>query len=63
VLREIIEGSSNQEIARHLMVTTSTVKSHINSIYRKLQTTSRVQTTVFSPSWLSGHSASAQSGL
>ncbi|HEU5383305.1 MAG TPA: LuxR C-terminal-related transcriptional regulator, partial [Ktedonobacteraceae bacterium] len=44
VLHEIIEGYSNQEIARRLMVTTSTVKSHINSIYRKLQTTSRAQT-------------------
>lgn len=44
VLREIIEGYSNQEIAKHLIITTSTVKSHINSIYRKLQTTSRVQT-------------------
>jgi LuxR family transcriptional regulator, maltose regulon positive regulatory protein len=44
VLREIIEGYSNQEIARHLVISPSTVKSHINSIYRKLQTKSRAQT-------------------
>lgn len=44
VLREISAGFSNQEIARRLIITTSTVKSHINSIYRKLETTSRAQT-------------------
>jgi len=44
VLHEIIEGYSNQEIARHLVISCSTVKSHINSIYRKLQTKSRAQT-------------------
>jgi LuxR family transcriptional regulator, maltose regulon positive regulatory protein len=44
VLREIIEGHSNQEIARHLVISFSTVKSHINSIYRKLQTKNRAQT-------------------
>ncbi|HET8841916.1 MAG TPA: response regulator transcription factor, partial [Ktedonobacteraceae bacterium] len=43
VLYEIIEGYSNQEIARHLVISLSTVKSHINSIYRKLQTKSRTQ--------------------
>lgn len=44
VLHEINEGYSNQEIARHLVISSSTVKSHINSIYRKLQTKSRAQT-------------------
>ncbi len=44
VLREINEGYSNQEIARHLVISPSTVKSHINGIYRKLQTKSRTQT-------------------
>jgi LuxR family maltose regulon positive regulatory protein len=44
VLYEINEGYSNQEIARHLVISPSTVKSHINSIYRKLQTKSRMQT-------------------
>jgi LuxR family transcriptional regulator, maltose regulon positive regulatory protein len=44
VLHEINEGYSNQEIARRLMISSSTVKSHINSIYRKFQTKSRTQT-------------------
>jgi LuxR family maltose regulon positive regulatory protein len=44
VLCEINEGYSNLEIARHLVISLSTVKSHINSIYRKLQTKSRTQT-------------------
>jgi DNA-binding CsgD family transcriptional regulator len=44
VLCEINEGYSNQEIARHLVISPRTVKSHINSIYRKLQTKSRMQT-------------------
>ena len=44
VLREISEGYSNQEIASRLVISSSTVKSHINSIYRKLQTKSRAQT-------------------
>lgn len=44
VLRAINEGYSNLEIARHLVIAPSTVKSHINSIYRKLKTKSRTQT-------------------
>ena len=43
VLREIDEGYSNEEIARRLVISSSTVKSHINNIYRKLQTKSRTQ--------------------
>src|SRR5581483_3305157 len=43
VLHEINAGYSNEEIARHLVISSSTVKSHIHNIYRKLQTKSRTQ--------------------
>jgi LuxR family maltose regulon positive regulatory protein len=41
VLRLIATGRSNAEIARRLAVAVSTVKSHTNSIFGKLQVTSR----------------------
>lgn len=43
VLRLIAAGRKNQEIADELVVVVGTVKAHINSIYRKLDVTSRVQ--------------------
>jgi LuxR family maltose regulon positive regulatory protein len=41
VLRLIASGMSNAEISRTLFVALSTVKKHINNIYRKLDTNSR----------------------
>jgi len=41
VLRLIASGMSNAEISRALFVALSTVKKHINNIYRKLGTHSR----------------------
>lgn len=41
VLHEILEGRSNKEIAAALFISLSTVKSHINSIYKKLGVSSR----------------------
>jgi DNA-binding CsgD family transcriptional regulator len=43
VLRLIDQGLTNQEIATRLTVAQSTVKTHINNIYGKLQVQTRVQ--------------------
>jgi LuxR family maltose regulon positive regulatory protein len=43
VLRLIAAGLSNQEIAQELVVAVSTVKTHINHIYGKLDVKSRIQ--------------------
>lgn len=43
VLRLIAAGLSNQEIAQQLVIALSTVKSHINHIYGKLNVNSRTQ--------------------
>ena len=41
VLEQIAGGHSNKEVAARLFISVSTVKSHINSIYRKLGVTDR----------------------
>jgi LuxR family maltose regulon positive regulatory protein len=43
VLRLIAAGLSNAEIARELVIAVSTVKTHINRIYGKLDAKSRTQ--------------------
>jgi DNA-binding NarL/FixJ family response regulator len=43
VLRLIAEGDSNQDIARKLVVSLATVKTHVNHIFGKLDAESRVQ--------------------
>jgi LuxR family maltose regulon positive regulatory protein len=43
VLRLIAGGLSNREIAQELVVAISTVKTHINNIYRKLDVSKRTQ--------------------
>lgn len=43
VLQLISEGNTNQQIALKLTVSQSTVKTHINNIYGKLGTQSRIQ--------------------
>jgi LuxR family maltose regulon positive regulatory protein len=46
VLILIVAGKSNRRIAQELFVTAGTVKTHIRSIYRKLDAHSRTQTLV-----------------
>jgi LuxR family maltose regulon positive regulatory protein len=43
VLRLLVRGLSNAEIARELIITVGTVKRHVNSIYSKLGVKSRAQ--------------------
>jgi LuxR family maltose regulon positive regulatory protein len=43
VLALIATGDSNAKIADKLFVSTITVKTHINNLYRKLGTRSRTQ--------------------
>jgi NarL family two-component system response regulator LiaR len=47
VLREIASGSSNQEIAQALSISTTTVRSHISSLFRKLDVSNRTQAALF----------------
>ncbi len=46
VLRLIASGSSNREVARKLFVSMSTVKTHVNNLYRKLEVRTRTQAVV-----------------
>lgn len=43
VLHLLVGGSSNQEIARRLVVTTRTAKAHVSNILHKLQVSSRAE--------------------
>ena len=46
VLQRLVEGRNNQEIALELVVSEKTVKSHLTSIYRKLNVRDRSQAIV-----------------
>jgi LuxR family maltose regulon positive regulatory protein len=43
VLRLIVAGLSNPQIAQELVIAVSTVKSHVNHIYGKLGVKNRIQ--------------------
>ncbi|MEB3290942.1 MAG: response regulator transcription factor [Leptolyngbya sp.] len=46
VLHWLVQGASNDAIARHLHVTVATVKAHLTGIFEKLSVTSRTQAIV-----------------
>ena len=47
VLRLVVEGKSNQEIAQSLVISESTVKNHLRNILGKLHLRNRVQAAVY----------------
>jgi LuxR family maltose regulon positive regulatory protein len=46
VLRLFVAGLSKPEIARELVISTNTVKTHLQRIYRKLNVSSRAEARV-----------------
>ena len=47
VLRLVVGGMRNRDIAASLAITLGTVKIHVYNIFRKLQVTSRVELTLY----------------
>ncbi len=47
VLRELSDGSSNQQIAQHLVISENTVKNHVHNILDKLKLSSRREAAIF----------------
>src|ERR687894_1949940 len=47
VLTLLARGKANKQIARELFVAVSTVKTHVNNIYRKLDISSRTQAALY----------------
>jgi DNA-binding NarL/FixJ family response regulator len=47
VLRLLVEGKNNAEIARELFISRQTVKKHVSSILAKVQVDNRVQAAVY----------------
>ena len=47
VLKLIARGKANKQIARELFVAASTVKTHVNNLYRKLDVSSRTQAALY----------------
>jgi NarL family two-component system response regulator LiaR len=47
VLRCIAQGMSNKQAAQHLSIETTTVRSHVSSLMRKLGTENRTQLALY----------------
>lgn len=43
VLQQLVKGYSNQEIANHLFLSLSTIKTHVSNIFLKLEVSRRTQ--------------------
>ena len=46
ILKLVIEGKNNSEIAKQLVVSVNTVKAHLTNIFQKLEVKDRVQAAV-----------------
>ena len=46
ILTEISRGASNKEVARTLLISPSTVRTHMESIFRKLECSTRAAATL-----------------
>jgi DNA-binding NarL/FixJ family response regulator len=46
VLREISRGASNKKAARELALSPSTVRTHVESVFRKLECSTRAAATL-----------------
>ena len=47
VLKEMVKGKTNKEIAKSLFVSEKTVKTHVSHIFNKLQVTDRTQAAIY----------------
>jgi two-component system nitrate/nitrite response regulator NarL len=47
ILRCLVEGASNKEIARRLQVTETTVKAHVKGLLRKVRASNRTQAAIW----------------
>jgi NarL family two-component system response regulator LiaR len=47
VLKLIARGKANKQIASEMFVAMSTVKTHVNNLYRKLGVSSRTQAALY----------------
>jgi DNA-binding NarL/FixJ family response regulator len=43
IARQVAEGASNKEIARHLNISDATIKAHLTSVFQKLHVAGRLQ--------------------
>lgn len=55
ILRHVGYGRSNQEIANTFNISLHTVKTHIYNIYKKINTSNRLQATLWAANYLSDH--------
>ena len=47
VLKLVVQGQSNQQIADAMVISVATVKAHISNIFSKLQVSSRAEAIAF----------------